>query len=184
MKFDINTFHPICILSLKQNNFINNKISNLIKIPLTITVINEGSHTRLIQYLTSHKIEITVLQQNEKKVHKIQRRIRYVWLETSIYTKMTFARSLWTIKEKEVQINRIKRNLPIGQSFIKTRIDTNKDINELYYFYCKDLEKELRSKKAIWGRKYKLNYEYNSFILIQEFFSPEIMLFFNNNSNT
>nr|YP_010850379.1 hypothetical protein Ycf21 [Lophurella caespitosa]WGH13186.1 hypothetical protein Ycf21 [Lophurella caespitosa] len=182
MKFDINTFHPICILSLKQNNFINNKIFNLIKTPLTIAVINEGSHTRLIQYLTSHKIKITVLQQNEKKVHKIQRRIRYVWLETSIYTKMTFARSLWTIQE--IQINKIKRNLPIGQSFIKTKIDTNKDINELYYFYCKDLEKELKSKKAIWGRKYKLNYEYNSFILIQEFFSPEIMLFFNNNSNT
>nr|YP_010851171.1 hypothetical protein Ycf21 [Aphanocladia delicatula]WGH14174.1 hypothetical protein Ycf21 [Aphanocladia delicatula] len=179
MQFEVNTFHPICVVSLKQNNFITNKKSNSIKILTKIIVINEGSHTRLIQYLTNEEIKIKILQQNEKKNQKVHRRIRYVWLETSIYTKMTFARSLWTIKEKDLQINKIKRNLPIGQSFITTKIDINKYINEFHYFYCKDLEKELRSKKAIWGRKYKLKYEHNSCILIQEFFSPKIMFLFN-----
>nr|WGH12786.1 hypothetical protein Ycf21 [Echinothamnion sp.] len=184
MRFDVKRLHPICILSIQHNNFITNKISKSIKISIKITIMNEGSHTRFIEYLTNRKIKIKLLQQNERNLQKIRRRIRYVWLETSIYTKMTFARSLWTIKEKELQTNNIKRDSPIGQSFIKRKVDINKYINELYYFYCKDLEKELRSKKAIWGRKYKLNYEHNSIILIQEFFSPDILFFFNNNLNT
>nr|WGH12985.1 hypothetical protein Ycf21 [Echinothamnion sp.] len=183
MQFDVNIFHPICVISIKKNNFITNKQFNSIRIFTKIIVINEGSHTRLIQYLTNQEIEIKILQKDEKKVHKVHRRIRYVWLETSIYTKMTFARSLWTITEKDLQINKIKKNLPIGQSFIKTKIDTYKYINEFHYFYCKDLEKELRSKKAIWGRKYKLKYEHKSYILIQEFFSPKIMFLFSTKFN-
>nr|YP_010619226.1 hypothetical protein PNY92_pgp149 [Amplisiphonia pacifica]WAX03239.1 hypothetical protein [Amplisiphonia pacifica] len=170
MQIYFNTFHPICILQLQNNKLINTEISKSIKIALKMAMINEGSHTRLIQYLTNQKVKIQLLQQNEKKLTKIQRRIRYVWLETSAYTKITFARSLWTIRERELKTNKIKRNLPIGQSFINSKIDTKKEINELYYCYCKDLEKQLKSKKAIWGRKYKLNYDKNSSILIQEFF--------------
>nr|YP_009393259.1 hypothetical protein [Symphyocladiella dendroidea]ARW61821.1 hypothetical protein [Symphyocladiella dendroidea] len=177
MQFYFNTFHPICILQLKDNQLISTKISKCIKVSLKIAVINEGSHTRSIQYLTNQKIKIQLLQQNEKKSTKIQRRIRYVWLETSAYTKITFARSLWKIKERDLNNNKIKRNLPIGQSFINSKIDTQKEIHELYYCYCKDLEKELRSKQAIWGRKYKLSYEKNSSILIQEFFSKKSCFF-------
>nr|YP_010619419.1 hypothetical protein PN189_pgp151 [Xiphosiphonia pinnulata]WAX03432.1 hypothetical protein [Xiphosiphonia pinnulata] len=177
MEFYFNTFHPICVLQLQNNKLISTKISKSIEISLKIAVINEGSHTRLIQYLTNQKIKIQLLQQNEKKLTKIHRRIRYVWLETSVYTKITFARSLWTIKEKEFKTNKIKRDLPIGQSFINSKIDTQKEINELYYCYCKNLEKELRSKQAIWGRKYNLNYENNSSILIQEFFSKKLCFF-------
>nr|YP_010619614.1 hypothetical protein PN023_pgp150 [Tayloriella tenebrosa]WAX03627.1 hypothetical protein [Tayloriella tenebrosa] len=177
MQIYFNTFHPICISQLQNNKLINSKISNPLKTSLKIAMLNEGSHTRLIQYLTNKKIKIQLLQQSEKKLIKIQRRIRYVWLETSAYTKITFARSLWTIKEQELNTNKIKKNLPIGQSFIHSKIDTQKEINELYYCYCKDLEQKLKSKQAIWGRKYKLNYEKNSSILIQEFFSKKLCFF-------
>nr|YP_010619034.1 hypothetical protein PNW47_pgp148 [Pterosiphonia complanata]WAX03047.1 hypothetical protein [Pterosiphonia complanata] len=173
MKFNVNTFHPICIFQLRYNKLNNNRTSHSLQTLLKITVINEGSHTRLIQYLTNQDTKIKLLQQNEKKLTIIERRIRYVWLETSTYTKITFARSLWKIKKKDFNNNKIQRNLPIGQSFIQSKIDINKEINELYYCYCK----ELRSQEAIWGRKYKLNYEDNSSILIQEFFSKKIALF-------
>nr|YP_009399457.1 hypothetical protein [Dictyomenia sonderi]ARW69063.1 hypothetical protein [Dictyomenia sonderi] len=174
MQFYFNTLHPICVLQLQHNQPISTNIPNFIKTSLKISIVNEGSHTRLIQYLANQKIKIQILQHNEKKLIKIQRRIRYVWLETSTYTKITFARSLWTIKEKELTINKIKRSSPIGQSFINSKIDIKKEIHELSYCYCKGLEKELRSKKAIWGRKYKLNYDKNSSILIQEFFSSKL----------
>nr|YP_010619808.1 hypothetical protein PNW48_pgp150 [Symphyocladia marchantioides]WAX03821.1 hypothetical protein [Symphyocladia marchantioides] len=176
MDFFVNTFHPICIFQLQDHKLINTK-SKPIEISMKIAVMNEGSHTRLIQYLTNQKIKIQLLQQNEKKLTKIQRRIRYVWLETSAYTNITFARSLWKIQYRELNTNQIKRNLPIGQSFIDSKIDINKEINELYYCYCKALEKELRSKQAVWGRKYKLHYEKHSSILIQEFFSKELCFF-------
>nr|YP_010618839.1 hypothetical protein PN064_pgp151 [Deltalsia parasitica]WAX02852.1 hypothetical protein [Deltalsia parasitica] len=174
MQFYFNTFHPICVLQLRNKKIIKTKVSNSIEISLKIAIINEGSHTRLIKYLTNQKVEIQLLQQNEKKLTTVHRRIRYVWLETSAYTKITFARSLWIIKEKELNTNKIKRNVPIGQSFINYKIDTQKEINELYYCYCKELEKQLRSKQAIWGRKYRLNCEKNSSILIQEFFSKKL----------
>nr|YP_010618645.1 hypothetical protein PN024_pgp150 [Rhodomelopsis africana]WAX02658.1 hypothetical protein [Rhodomelopsis africana] len=176
MQFYFNTFYPICIGQLKHNKPISNKISNSLKASLKLAVINEGSHTRLIQYLTNQKINIQLLQQNEQRLTKVQRRIRYVWLETSTYTKITFARSLWKIKENDLNNNKIKKNLPIGQSFIKSKIDTNKEIKEFYYCYCQDLEKELKSKQAIWGRKYRLNYDNSSSILIQEFFSQKIVI--------
>nr|ARW60553.1 hypothetical protein [Polysiphonia sp.] len=178
MKFHLYKLNQICILSLR-----NSTIFKLIKTPLCLITINEGSHTRLIHYLNNNRINTKVLQQKEEKIEHINRRIRYVWLETSIYTKMTFARSLWQIKQKELNIKKLKRQSPIGQSFINQQIDTKKYIHELYYCHCQDFEKKLRSKKPIWGRKYKLNYENKSYILIQEFFTPEIMFFFNEKLN-
>nr|YP_009392003.1 hypothetical protein [Periphykon beckeri]ARW60351.1 hypothetical protein [Periphykon beckeri] len=174
MEFYINKFYPVWILSLQQNNIIRPKTSNLIQNQFKAIVINDGSHTRLIEYLNNQVIKIKILEQNAD-----QKRIRYVWLETILYKKITCARSLWKIKKNQ-NINKINKNLPIGKSFINAKIDIHKEIRELYYGYCKDIEKELRSKKGIWGRKYQLNYEDYSFILIQEFFSAQTAFFHKN----
>nr|YP_009122256.1 hypothetical protein [Vertebrata lanosa]AJH66014.1 hypothetical protein [Vertebrata lanosa] len=89
---------------------------------------------------------------------------------------MTFARSLWKLINKRAIINKIKDHRPIGLSFIEYQIDINKKVHEIYYCYCKDFENILKIKKPIWGRRYKILNSKNYNIVIQEFFSPGIIL--------
>nr|YP_009397592.1 hypothetical protein [Dipterosiphonia australica]ARW66778.1 hypothetical protein [Dipterosiphonia australica] len=170
----MNRVTPICIISLKNNIFISNQISKSITNPLKLIAINEGSHTRLIEYITSNQVKIKVVQQHRIEYRETYRKIRYVWLKTSAYTIMTLAKSLWKIKQKNSPINSIKINNPIGQSFIDLQVDLNKNFGELHYSYCKDFERKLRSKRPIWGRKYRLSNNNDLNIIIQEFFSPDI----------
>ena len=142
--------------------------------PITKSIVkNEGSHTRLISYL--HNIDTLI------KISQIQKRtkreIRYVWLETSLYTNITFARSLWIIYTNQVLIKKSDKTIAIGQLFIKNKSDIHKNLIELYLCYCKDIEKKLKFSGIIWGRKYILDQKYSSSIVIQEFFSPNLMLF-------
>nr|ARW69882.1 hypothetical protein [Polysiphonia teges] len=73
---------------------------------------------------------------------------------------------------------------PIGQFFIENKVDINKNLYELYFCYCKDLEKKLSFNNPFWGRKYLLHQNNNSYIMIQEFFSPKIILFSTNSLKT
>nr|YP_009395737.1 hypothetical protein [Herposiphonia versicolor]ARW64717.1 hypothetical protein [Herposiphonia versicolor] len=172
----INKFIPICVLSLKTSKLINYKIIHSIATPIKFIIISEGSHTRLINYKKKDTTKLQVFQYQEHKIHKPKRKIRYVWLETSIYTKMTFARSLWKIKQEDMDIQKINRQSPIGNSFINNKIDINKNIIELQYCYCKNFEKSIKSKEIILGKKYELNYNNKSNIIIQEFFSLNIFI--------
>ncbi len=163
---------PIYVLLLQNNKQVNNYL-NPSKINLAqLILINEGSHTRFIGYLNNDEINIQVSQHYQ--TNRQNRTIRYIWLETSVYTKITFARSLWIIKEKNTSLKQIKRNIAIGKSFIQEEIDINKKVIEIQYYYCKDMEKYLRSKQPIIGKKYKLNYNNEFNIIIQEFFSPTL----------
>nr|ARW69268.1 hypothetical protein [Polysiphonia sp.] len=154
-----------------------NKTLKSINNQLKFITINEGSHTRIIQYLYKYKVIIKLLEQKEQVFKHSKRKIRYVWLETSIYTKMTFARSLWLIQQNKVSHEQLTREQPIGQSFIHQKIDIKKNINEIYYCYDKNFEYKSQHKGIIWGRKYTLSLEYTSYIIIQEFFPSNLIHF-------
>nr|YP_009654320.1 hypothetical protein [Pleurostichidium falkenbergii]QCH39607.1 hypothetical protein [Pleurostichidium falkenbergii] len=166
----MNQINPVCIVALKSNTIINNRLAQSFKFQLKFIVINEGSHTRLIQYIGSGKVVIRILQQKETKHINIYKHIRYARLETATYSKMTFARSLLMIKDKRSSTTTILEASPLGQHFIQNEVDTNKKIGLLSYSYCKKLEKTTNSTRNIWGKSYRLYYEKNLCILIQEFF--------------
>nr|YP_009394494.1 hypothetical protein [Vertebrata thuyoides]ARW63056.1 hypothetical protein [Vertebrata thuyoides] len=155
----------ICIISTKR-------INKLIKKPIKITALYDGSHTKLIQYKIGSIINVNSLERKEIYVKK---KLRYVWLTSSLYTNITFARSLWNILNNKNIIKDLENNSPIGLSFIKNQIDISKKFHEIYYCYCKDFESILKLKKPIWGRKYTIINSNNYKVLIQEFFSPDII---------
>nr|AZL88039.1 hypothetical protein [Harveyella mirabilis] len=173
MTSSLQTFIIIC--NIKN---INNNLNKLKIIFLQLILINEGSYTKIIQYFNNKKIKINILQKYYNQSNKINRNIRYVWLETSIYTILTFAKSLWLIVNNQELIKSIKKNFSIGLSFIDNQIDIYKNIYEIYYCYSQKFEKQLNFKGVIFGKKYTLYYKDCSFITIQEFFSPNIFFYF------
>lgn len=171
MYFYTNNFHLICTIQLNKRKafyYLNNYAK--------IIILNEGSHTRLIQYLKNSQSDIKTLQQATRKTIRSNRKIRYVWLETSVYTNITFARSLWTMVHTTVSHINFGETGPIGQFFIENKIDIHKNLYELYFCYCKDLEKTLSFDDGFWGRKYLLRQKNHADIIIQEFFSPQIVI--------
>lgn len=172
MHLYINNFHFICVIQEKKEKnsiYIETKIRSINK--------NEGSHTRAINYLSKIETNINVSQLKNFRQRNRKREIRYVWLETSVYTNITFARSLWTIQTNRRFIEKLEKKIAIGPLFIKNRSDIHKEIIESYVCYCKDLEKKLRFNGIIWGRKYTLGQKNNPNIVIQEFFSPNLTFF-------
>lgn len=179
--YTFHRFHPFFILNInnKQLNYSNTKINKLISIKWQLILKNEGSFTKALNALTGKKIKVKMSQKYNYKCKNISRNIRCVWLENSLYTKLIFARSLWLfIYNNNINIELIK-NRPVGNSFIEHEIDIYRNIHELYYGYSEYLEKNFIRHQAIWGRKYTLYYSYNSYVIIQEFFSPYIVSLFN-----
>lgn len=175
-------FHAICIIPIYKITYKNNKFNKFCPKPWQLILTNEGSLTKSLNYLTGQVIQINTLQKKYISNKIIQRSIRCVWLETSIYTKLIFARSLWILLCNHNIYNPVNTNKPIGFSLIENKIDTYKQIHEIYYGYCERLEKHFELKTATWGRKYTLHYLNKSSITIQEFFSPDIINFFTKNN--
>nr|YP_009393468.1 hypothetical protein [Bostrychia simpliciuscula]ARW62030.1 hypothetical protein [Bostrychia simpliciuscula] len=171
-------FHPICIIPIYKIKCLNNKFNSFFPNQWQLILMNEGSLTKSLSNLTSKIIQTNLLQKEYKKYQVVKRNIRCVWLETSIYTKLIFARSLWILIYNNKIYKIINTNKPIGFSLIENKIDTYKQIHEIYYGYCQKLEKNFTLKTAIWGRKYTLHYSNKSSTIIQEFFSPYIKKFF------
>nr|YP_009399866.1 hypothetical protein [Tolypiocladia glomerulata]ARW69685.1 hypothetical protein [Tolypiocladia glomerulata] len=163
MTFYIKKIKKICIFQ-KNSIYISEVIGN------KFIYINDGSHTKLIQHKFNFITKIKSLQQQGK----FKKKIRYVWLENSLHKNITFARSLWTIINQKSFYNNIKKNYPIGLSFIESKIDITRDIQEIYYSYCNEFEKILQFKGTIWGRKYILHSNNNYTTIIQEFFSYRV----------
>lgn len=179
--YTFHQFYPFCILPINKIrlDYSNTKIKELISVKWQLILTNEGSFTKALNALTGKKITIKMTQKYNYKSKDITRNIRCVWLENSLYTKLTFARSLWLfIYTNEISVELVKKQ-PIGNSFTHNKIDIYRNIHELYYGYSEYLEKNFMINQAIWGRKYTLYYNYNSYITIQEFFSPDIMNLFN-----
>lgn len=159
----MNTINIQIICIFRRNVYLSNQI-----LPSIIN-LNEGSHTKLIGYKCNCIAKLKALQVSRKK-------IRYVWLKNSLYTNMTFARSLWLIiSNKAFQYN-VRENNPIGISFITNKVDIQRDIYEMYYCYYHKFEEQYQFNGILWGRKYIINNLENYSTIIQEFFSPEIMM--------
>nr|YP_009397387.1 hypothetical protein [Dasyclonium flaccidum]ARW66573.1 hypothetical protein [Dasyclonium flaccidum] len=165
-------FHAICIIPINKIEEKANKLIDFIPVKWQLILTNNGSFTQALTYLTNQIIDIKMLQ-NKHKTNK--RHIRCVWLGAEIYTKLTFARSLWLLT---LDNQTIKTDKPIGKSFIKHKIDIYKKIHEIYYGYSQNFEKSFSLNKPLWGRKYTLYYKNKSSVTIQEFFSPDILYFF------
>lgn len=181
MNFNINTFyafHAICTIPKYKIKNSKSKLRQLIPIQWQLILISEGSFTQTLSYLTRKNTKINILQKKYSQHQITNRSIRCVWLETCIYTKLTFARSLWIILKNNKIYNKININKPIGTSFIQDKIDIYKHIHEIYYGYCNNLERDFKLRGPIWGRKYTLCYSNKSSVIIQEFFSPYISHFF------
>nr|YP_010170914.1 hypothetical protein K8K75_pgp152 [Chondria tumulosa]QSD57055.1 hypothetical protein [Chondria tumulosa] len=179
MNFNIYTFckfHPVCILPFTKYKYL---INNLFKLRTEIysILINDGSLTKSIEYLTNDNVNLQKLQKYNCKLQLSKRKIRCVWIETSLYCQLTFARSLWiTIYlQNTSKLTKELWNFPIGKYFIKNRSNISKVIHELYYGYNELIESTSIQKIPIWGRKYTLYYKNEYYITIQELFSYKII---------
>lgn len=171
-------FHPIFTLQTKRIKYHFKYLDKLVPIIWQIILINEGSFTLTLDSLTHTKTKTKMYQKKYEISPHITRNIRCVWLETTIYTKLTFARSLWLLTYKDLSnIDKFSYQ-PIGQSLIDSKTDIYKQIHEIYYGHCEYLEKYFKTDKPIWGRKYTLYYNNISYTTIQEFFSPNLIKFF------
>nr|YP_009397796.1 hypothetical protein [Sonderella linearis]ARW66982.1 hypothetical protein [Sonderella linearis] len=171
-------FHVMCIIPIYKIQHLTHQSIDLIPIHWQMILINTGSFTQTIISLTGQKIIIQASQKKYNQYKQISKIIRCVWLETTLYTKITFARSLWILLHNIRTHNIINIKKAMGQSLIKYKIDTYKQIHELYYAYSKNIERQFKHKHNLWGRKYTLYYDNKSYITIQEFFSPKIKKLF------
>jgi len=131
-----------------------------------IILLNDGSLTQTLHYLTKTNVKLSIFQKNKY--------LRCIWLENSIYTKLVFARSLWQLNQR--YLPSFINSKALGRNFIQSQVEIYKKINEIYYGYS--LTKKIGYQKPIWGRKYTLYYKNIMIITIQEFFSPSIIDFF------
>ena len=174
------TFHYTVIIPISYHPFITYHIKHEIPAEWQMILMNEGSFTQNLNYLHNQTIFIDMQQKSYQKVtNNHLTTLRCVWLENSIYTKLTFARSLWKMIPQNNLSYKLKQSKPIGNLLIANQSDIYKNIIEIYYGYCINLEKSFDNNLAIWGRKYVLYYNHNTYAIIQEFFSPNISSFFN-----
>nr|YP_009392427.1 hypothetical protein [Caloglossa monosticha]ARW60989.1 hypothetical protein [Caloglossa monosticha] len=174
-------FHSIFRMPIYKQTYFNNKLNSLIPVKWQFLLLNEGSFTKILNFINAKQVILKKFQTNNCTL-KNNRYLRYIWIENCLYTKMIFARSLWQLRYKND--NKLKKQLinhmPIGTSIIKFENDVYKQIHEIYYGYCIQLENKIHYNQPIWGRKYTLHYNHELFVTIQEFFSPYITEFFNN----
>nr|YP_009296246.1 hypothetical protein Sebd_094 [Sebdenia flabellata]AOM65181.1 hypothetical protein Sebd_094 [Sebdenia flabellata] len=167
-------FHNILVLPLYKFNFLNSQASNLIPTKWKLILMSDGSFTQNLNSLTGKYITTNINPKfNDSLIN--QKKLRIIWLEDSDHNQLTFAKSLWTINNKNFSIQEKK---PIGQLFIESQIDTYKEIHEIYYGYSKYLNRKFKSIQPIWGRKYTIYHSKYYLITIYEFFSPHLINFF------
>nr|YP_009295376.1 hypothetical chloroplast RF21 [Dasya binghamiae]AOH77388.1 hypothetical chloroplast RF21 [Dasya binghamiae] len=171
-------FHYMFILPQEKIKYLTKNSCKFIPIEWQLILANEGSFTQILNSLSGKKIHINMLQKNHYTSKNMNKHIRCIWLENSIYTKFIFARSIWIFTYLDTIDNIIQANKPIGNSLINSQVDTYKNIHEIYYGYSKDLEQKFQNHQPLWGRKYTLYYKNKSSVTIQEFFSPYIINFF------
>lgn len=174
-------FQYIFVLPINENKHIRQKLNDLIPIKLQIILLNEGSLTKILNYTNIKPVTLKKSQKTNETL-KNYRYLRYIYIENCLYTKLIFARSLWQFKYKNYKTKQkeLENYLPVGISILKYNIDIYKQIHEIYYGYCVQLENKLNCNQPLWARKYTLSYNHESFITIQEFFSPHIINFLAN----
>nr|QCI09068.1 hypothetical protein [Inkyuleea mariana] len=176
--YTFHKFHSILILPINNLKDSYNRLTDLIPIEWQIILMSDGSFTQNLNSLTGKCTKIKIFQKyNDILINQIKN-IRVVWLKNDKFDQLTFARSLWRYTCTDSITLKLSKQKAVGQSIIESKIDIYKDIHEIYYGYCIYLEKKFNSKKPIWGRKYTLYYNHQSYAVIQEFFSPNLINFF------
>lgn len=165
-------FNKVLIIPFKhfsQLHNINSYFNKILPYEWQILLISDGSFTQNLNSLSSRKIKIELIS---KPYHK-----REVILKDNNNNNLAFAKSLLT-KNYEKNI-KLPLDKPIGQYLIKFKIDIYKDIHEIYYGYFPYSYLIFNSNEPIWGRKYTIYYQNKPVVIIQEFFSPRLINFFN-----
>lgn len=172
---DIQSFHPIFTLKFQPKHIVQKKINRYIPIEWQFIIMNNGSLTQNLNSLFNNEIILEMVQKPMKtNKHKLTN-IRIVWLENCINKNLTFAKSIWTINQKNNTYIPLLKTKPIGYSLIQSEIDIYKDLQEIYCGYCYNLESVFQRSQLIWGRKYKIFYNKQSYITVEEFFTPKLI---------
>nr|QCI08862.1 hypothetical protein [Wrangelia sp.] len=179
--YTLHNFYPI--INISSENIRLNQLQYIQShknIPLIwkIIIFNNGSFTQNLQYLTHNTINLRYYQKTSFTVKKRLYNMRCVWLENTIYSNLTFARSIWILVYYNPLYMSLQTFNPIGYNLVNSKIDIYKKIINIYYGYCHYIEEKFIKNQACWGRKYTLYYKNQSYITVQEFFSPKIIFFF------
>ena len=163
-----------------SQNKIQNKINKYIPAEWQFIIMNNGSLTQNLNSLLINKTNIEMCQKYNSIFDNYKfTNIRIVWLENYIQQNLTFAKSIWVVDKTQDKYRQILKEQPIGYSLINFEIDMYKNLEEIYYGYCYNLEDIFQTSKLIWGRKYKINYSNSSYVTIEEYFTPKLVEFFN-----
>nr|QCI04993.1 hypothetical protein [Callithamnion tetricum] len=176
--YSLHKFQTLLILPICNSQILQKNLLQTIPKKWKLILISDGSFTRNLHGLTGYSTEIEISQKYNYIDNILARNIRIAWLKNQNCKILTFAQSICILKNTYTSYINIYKKKPIGTSFISSKTDIYKKIEEIYYGYCYYLEKKFNSKQPIWGRKYTIYYTQDSYITIQEFFSPHIISFF------
>lgn len=178
--YSLHKFQNLLILPICNSQTLQENILQIIPPKWKLILMSDGSFTRNLHSLTGYNTDIEISQKYNCIHNTLARNIRVAWLKNQYqdYKLSTFAQSICILNRRYTNCVNLYHKQPIGLSFILSKIDIYRKIEEIYYGHCYYLEKKFKSKRAIWGRKYTIYYAPDSYITIQEFFSPHIISFF------
>nr|QCI08194.1 hypothetical protein [Pterothamnion crispum] len=168
-------FHPILTLNNNQLIHLKTKLHVLVPIEWQFILVSDGSFTQNLHALIDKQPDIKMYQKYRKKSKNIIKNMRAIWLKNHKDNKFIFARSSWYLNNIDQKYINIINKQPVGKYLIESEIDMYKDIQEIYYGYCYNLEQKFQSQQPIWGRKYTIYYKHKSYATIQEYFSPKLL---------
>lgn len=149
-------------------------LSSYIPIKWQLILMSDGSFTQNLVSLTGKIIHLRIIDYFIYNSSHNHNHIREVILKNSRQINLTFARSSWPVYLYNISKYSKLINKPIGQSLIETKIDIYKEIHEIYYGYCKSLERQFQFNGPIWGRRYTIYHKAVPLTTIDEVFSKEI----------
>lgn len=165
---------------LEHYDYLNSFISKRWQLIL----ISEGSLTRHINILQKNKTRTklivtkkTIIRStrscilfslDETQINSIKRE---VWLTNSNQT-LIFAQSYWLAENLYSEFNSKK---PIGEVCIDNEINMHRELQNIYYGYCKMIEKEFGVSGPLWGRSYLVYFNQTPALIIHEIFSPYLV---------
>lgn len=172
-------FHPVYTIRYNQIKNQQKQIDRYIPPKWQFILTNSGSFTQNLNSLFKDKITIEMRQKYQYNSQKKLLNIRNTWLIKNNITLTTFAQSIWSINNNYNLYNKILNKQPIGYSLIDTEIDIHKHLQEIYCGYSNTLEESFEQQNIIWGRKYKVYYPNKSFVIMKEYFMPQIIEYLN-----
>lgn len=176
--FSLPKFQALLTIRINSSEFLSQNTLKMIPTKWKLILMSDGSFTKNLHSITGYNTDIKISQKYNVINNKLARNIRITWLKNHYHKELAFAQSICILKKKYTSYITLYKDKPIGTSFISSKTDIYKNIEEIYYGHCYYLEKKFNSKKGIWGRKYTIYYTPDSYITIQEFFSPQIISFF------